>query len=90
MNQANGSEDNSLAQAPLFLAKIEQNPKPSPYLDLLEAAKVSGGDSWQIWSLLAFDPELAHHLAALSHTIMHKAGPISPGLRELIAAILHR
>jgi hypothetical protein len=28
----------------------------------------------------------AHHLAALSHTLMHKECPISAGLRELIAA----
>jgi uncharacterized peroxidase-related enzyme len=36
--------------------------------------------------LLAFDPEAAHHLAALSHTLMHKPSPLSAGLRELIAA----
>jgi uncharacterized peroxidase-related enzyme len=76
----------SIAQPPLFLAEVERSPKPSPYKDLLEAAKGSGGDSWQIWNLLAFDPELAHHLAAMSHVIMHKASPISTGLRELIAA----
>jgi len=76
----------SIAQPPLFLAEVERNPKPSPYKDLLEAAKGSGGDSWQIWNLLAFDPELAHHLAAMSHVIMHKVSPISTGLRELIAA----
>ncbi|HLH37424.1 MAG TPA: peroxidase-related enzyme [Alloacidobacterium sp.] len=76
----------SIAQPPLFLAEVERSPKPSPYKDLLEAAKGSGGDSWQIWNLLAFDPELAHHLAAMSHVIMHKVSPISTGLRELIAA----
>src|SRR5579885_2517480 len=76
----------SIAQPPLFLAEVERSPKPSPYKDLLEAAKGSGGDSWQIWNLLAFDPELAHHLAAMSHVIMHKVSPISTGFRELIAA----
>jgi AhpD family alkylhydroperoxidase len=35
---------------------------------------------------LAFDPEDAHHLAALSHSRMHNDCPISPGLRELITA----
>jgi uncharacterized peroxidase-related enzyme len=35
---------------------------------------------------LAFDPGAAHHLAALSHTLMHRECPISAGLRELIAA----
>jgi uncharacterized peroxidase-related enzyme len=74
------------AQAPMFLQGVEDNPKPSVYRDLIESAKTSGGDYWQIWHLLAFDPEAAHHLAALSHSLMHNEAPISPGLRELIAA----
>jgi uncharacterized peroxidase-related enzyme len=73
-------------QEPMFLPDVEQNPKPSPYRDLIEAAQSSGGDYWQIWHLLAFDPEAAHHLAALSHTLMHNPSPLSAGLRELIAA----
>jgi len=70
----------------MYLRGVEENPKPSVYRDLIENAKASGGDYWQIWHLLAFDPEAAHHLAALSHTLMHKPGPLSAGLRELIAA----
>jgi uncharacterized peroxidase-related enzyme len=73
-------------QAPIFLRGVEENPKPSVYRDLIETAKAAGTDYWQIWHLLAFDPEAAHHLAALSHTLMHKECPISAGLRELIAA----
>jgi uncharacterized peroxidase-related enzyme len=74
------------AQKPIFLRGIEENPKPSVYRDLIENAKASGADYWQIWHLLAFDPDAAHQLAALSHTLMHKECPISAGLRELIAA----
>jgi uncharacterized peroxidase-related enzyme len=74
------------AQEPMFLPGVEDNPKPSVYRDLIENAKSSGGDYWQIWHLLAFDPEAAHHLAALSHSLMHNDAPISPALRELIAA----
>jgi uncharacterized peroxidase-related enzyme len=73
-------------QAPIFLRGVEQSPKPSVYRDLIEDARASGTDYWQIWHLLAFDPEAAHHLAALSQTLMHKECPISAGLRELIAA----
>ena len=73
-------------QEPMFLPDVERNPKPSPYRDLIEVAQSSGGDYWQIWHLLAFDPEAAHHLAALSHTLMHQPSPLSAGLRELIAA----
>jgi alkylhydroperoxidase family enzyme len=70
-------------QAPIFLRGVEADPKPSVYR---EHAKATGTDHWQIWHLIAFDPEAAHHLAALSHTLMHKECPISAGLRELIAA----
>lgn len=76
----------NVAQEPMFLRGVEDNPKPSVYRDLIENARSSGGDYWQIWHLLAFDPEAAHHLVALSHTLMHNECPISPGLRELIAA----
>lgn len=74
-----------VAQEPMYLSGVEENPKPSIYRDLIENAKSSGGDYWQIWHLLAFDPEAANHLAALSHTLMHKPSPLSAGLRELIA-----
>jgi uncharacterized peroxidase-related enzyme len=73
-------------QEPMFLPGVEQNPKPSVYRDLIEKAKAGGGDSWQIWHLLAFDPEAAHHIAALSQVLMHNDAPLSAGLRELIAA----
>ena len=71
---------------PMFLPGVEDNPKPSPYLDAINAAKSAGAEHWQIWSLLAFNPEAAEHLARFSHVIMHQPGPISPSLRELIAA----
>lgn len=65
-------------QASIFLRGVETDPKPSVYRDLIENAKASGADYWQIWHLLAFDPEAAHHLAALSHTLMHKSPPSAP------------
>jgi uncharacterized peroxidase-related enzyme len=70
----------------LFLADVENHPQPSPYLDAMEAARASGAEYWQIWNLLAFRPKLAHHLARMSHEIMFDDAPISPALRELIAA----
>lgn len=73
-------------QEPMFLRGVEQNPKPSVYRELIERAKATGGDAWQIWHLLAFDPEAAHPLAALSQALMRNDSPLSAGLRELIAA----
>jgi uncharacterized peroxidase-related enzyme len=65
---------------------VENNPQPSPYFELIIAAKSSGTEYWQIWNLLAFRPKAADYLARLSHEIMHENAPMSVGLRELIAA----
>lgn len=70
----------------MFLLDVENNPQPSPYFDLIAAAKSSGTDYWRIWNLLAFRPKAADFLARLSHEIMHEDAPISVALRELIAA----
>jgi uncharacterized peroxidase-related enzyme len=70
----------------MFLADVENNPQPSPYFDLIAAAKSSGSEYWRIWNLLAFRPKIADPLARLSHEIMHEDAPISAALRELIAA----
>jgi uncharacterized peroxidase-related enzyme len=70
----------------MFLPGVEQNPKPSTYLELIEAARKSGTEYWQIWHLLAFQPEAARNLVGFSQVVMHDPAPISPGLRELIAA----
>jgi uncharacterized peroxidase-related enzyme len=73
-------------QKSMFLPGVEQNPKPSTYLELIEAARASGTEYWQIWHLLAFQPDAARNLVAFSQVVMHDPAPISPGLRELIAA----
>jgi alkylhydroperoxidase family enzyme len=46
----------------------------------------NGGEYWQIWHLFAFRPETTMHLARFSQGIMREPVPVSPGLRELIAA----
>jgi uncharacterized peroxidase-related enzyme len=70
----------------MFLADVENNPQPSPYADLIQAAKTSGSEYWRIWNLLAFRPKAAQHLARFSHEIMHEDAPIGSAMRELIAA----
>jgi len=70
----------------MFLLDVQNNPQPSPYLDLIAAAKSSGSEYWQIWNLLAFRPKAADYLARLSHEIMFEEAPIGAALRELIAA----
>ena len=89
MNSSDLSSEPAIQQrksASMFLKDVENNPQPSPYFDLIAAAKSSGTEYWQIWNLLAFRPKAADYLARLSHEIMHEDAPISTALRELIAA----
>lgn len=76
----------SATETSLLLVDVEANPQPSPYLDLINAAKAGGSEYWRIWNLLAFRPKASYHLARFSHEIMHEDAPISPAVRELIAA----
>ena len=71
---------------PMFLGGVEDNPQPGPYLDFIRSMKDSGSEYPQIWSMFAFRPKATHHLARFTQEIMREPGPISPGLRELIAA----
>lgn len=73
------------AVEPMFLPDVEANPQPSGYLNLIERACAEGKESWQIWNLFAFRPEMSIHMGRFTHTVMYEPGPISPALRELIA-----
>jgi uncharacterized peroxidase-related enzyme len=70
----------------MFLEDVENSPQPGPYADLIRNAQASGAEYWRIWNLLAFRPKASYHLARFSHEIMHEDAPISPAMRELIAA----
>ena len=70
----------------IFLAEVEANPQPGPYADAIAAAKSAGTEFWGIWNILAFRPQAAYHLCELSQELMFREAPISPALRELIAA----
>src|SRR5271169_3097219 len=76
----------AIEQTPTYLPEVEANPQPSPYADLIRIAKDSGREPWQIWHLFAFRPEVTSHLASFTEGVMRAPAPISPGLRELIAA----
>jgi uncharacterized peroxidase-related enzyme len=71
---------------PMFLPDVEANPQASPYRNLIEQARNTGQENWQIWNLFAFRPEMTIHMGRFTHAVMHDPGPISPALRELIAA----
>ena len=55
-------------------------------MDLIRMARRDGLEYPQIWHMFAFKPEATKHLERFTQMIMREPGPISPGLRELIAA----
>jgi hypothetical protein len=71
---------------PMFLPEVEQNPKEGPYRDLIEQMRSQGSEYPQIWHLFAYLPSATTHLARFTQEILRGPAPLSPGLRELIAA----
>ena len=71
---------------PMFLPGVEQNPEPGPYRTAIEQMQNAGAEYPQIWHLFAFLPRATDHLARFTQEILRGPSPLSPGLRELIAA----
>ena len=70
----------------MFLPDVELNAQPGPHRDLIEQMRAAGTDYPQIWHLFAFLPSATDHLARFTQEILRGPSPLSPGLRELIAA----
>ena len=71
---------------PMHLRDVEQSPKPGPYADAIRMMQANLAEYPQIWHLFAFLPDATIHLARFTQAILRGPGPLSPGLRELIAA----
>jgi hypothetical protein len=71
---------------PMFVPGVEHNPQPGPYRDLILAMQGHGAEYPQIWHLFAYLPSATGHLARFTQEIMRGPAPLSPGIRELIAA----
>jgi hypothetical protein len=70
---------------PMFLPGVEHNPQPGPYADALRMMQAAG-EYPQIWHMFAFRPNATDHLARFTQEIMREPAPLSPWIRELIAA----
>jgi hypothetical protein len=70
----------------MFLPEVEQNPKPGPYRDLIVRMQDAGAEYPKIWHLFAYLPSATTHLARFTQEILRGPSPLSPGMRELIAA----
>ena len=71
---------------PMFLPGVENNPKPCSFTDSIHMMQSAGGEYPQIWHLFAYLPQATQHLARFTHEILRGPAPLSPGIRELIAA----
>ena len=71
---------------PMFLPDVEQNPQPGPYRALIEQMQKRGAEYPQIWHLFAYLPGATEHLARFTQEILRGPSPLSPGIRELVAA----
>ena len=71
---------------PMFLPGVERNPQPGPYQDLIRMMQASAGEYPQIWHMFAYLPKATEHLARFTQEILRGPAPLSPGMRELIAA----
>ena len=71
---------------PMFLPGVEQSPQPGPYRDLIGMMRAKGAEYPQIWHMFAFLPQATQHLARFTQEIMRGPAPLTPGIRELIAA----
>lgn len=71
---------------PMFLPGVEANPQPGPYAETIRMMQAAGKEYPQIWHMFAFRTDITAHLARFTQEIMRGEAPLSPGLRELIAA----
>lgn len=75
---------------PMFLIAVEANRQPSAWVAAIEAMRNQQREYPQIWHMFAFQPAITDHLARFTQGIMRDEAPLSPGLRELIAAYTSR
>jgi len=71
---------------PMFLPAVERNTEPSVYTDMIRSMRESSLEYPQIWHMFAFLPRATEHLARFTQEILRGPAPLSPGIRELIAA----
>jgi hypothetical protein len=72
---------------PMFLPDVERNPKPGAWADVINQVHAAGmGEYPQIWHLFAYHPDATQHLARFMQAVLREPAPLSPGIRELIAA----
>ncbi len=71
---------------PLHLPDVENHPQPGARAEGIRTMQAAGKEYPMIWHLFAYRPQATDHLARFTQEVMRGEGPLSPGMRELIAA----
>ena len=74
----------------MFLPEVEWAAPRGPYEAPITALRAAGLPVPQIMHLFAYKPDRTGHLSAFTQGVMRGPSPLSPGLRELIAAFTSR
>ena len=75
---------------PMFLPAVERAEPRGPFAATIAELRAAGLPVPQIMHLFAYKPERTEHLARFTQEVMRGPSPLSPGLRELIAAFTSR
>ncbi len=75
---------------PMFLAEVEGHEAGGAYGRLIEQLRAAGRPVPQIMHLFAYKPDRTEFLSRFTQGVMRGPSPLSPGLRELIAAFTSR
>jgi len=76
---------------PMYLHDVENNRNAGgPYADMVRMMQSHGAAVPQIMHLFAYKPGVTKALEEFSEGVMRGPSPLSPGLRELIAAFTSR
>jgi hypothetical protein len=71
---------------PMFLKEIEAHRGDDNYTRAIEMMRAAGSEYPQILHMFSYKMEATVHLERFTQAMMREAAPLSPGVRELIAA----
>ncbi len=71
----------------MYLTDVASHPAPGPHAAVIAQMTQAGLEVPEIQYLFAFKPAHTAHLARYTQCVMRGPSPLSPGQRELIAAL---
>lgn len=71
---------------PIYLKNVEQTARTGPAGAQFAAMEAQGIPVPQILYLFAYKPRMTEHLSRFTQELLRGPSPLSPGIRELIAA----